>query len=69
MNVFISPFTTKNNLRINIAAKVFKKLDFALGKEESWFKRHWAIQGSVKTSQDLCLILRHISIVFQLKQV
>lgn len=35
MNVFISPFTTKNNLRINIAAKVFKKLDFALGKEES----------------------------------
>lgn len=35
MNVFISPFSTKNNLRINIAAKVFKKLDFALGKDES----------------------------------
>lgn len=35
MNVLISPFSTKNNLRINIAAKVFKKLDFALGKEES----------------------------------
>lgn len=45
MTLYKKPNKTKNecihfslttkNLRINIAAKVFKKLDFALGKEES----------------------------------
>lgn len=59
---------TKNS-HIDVTAKVLEELDFALAEEEAGFKGHRAIQGSVETSQNLSLILRHISTVFQLKQV
>lgn len=57
------------NSHIDVTAKVLEELDFALAEEEAGFKGHRALEGSVETSQDLSLILHHVSTVFQLKQV
>lgn len=63
------PLKVTKNSHIDVTAKVLEELDLALGEEEAGFKGHLARQGSVETSQDLCLILSHVSAVFQLKQV
>lgn len=54
---------------VNVTAKVLEEFNLALAEEEAGFKGHCALQGSVKTSQDLGLVLRHISAVFKLQQV
>lgn len=59
----------KKNSHVNVTAKVFEEFNLALAEEESRFKGHRAVQGSVETRQDLGLILRHISTVFKLQQV
>lgn len=66
--ITLSLKVTKNS-HIDVAAKVLEELDLALAEEEAGFEGHRAVQGSVKASQDLSLILRHVSTVFQLKQV
>lgn len=70
-SIRVAPFTqaVQTNSHIDVTAKVLEELDFALAEQEAWFEGHRARQGSVETSQDLGLVLCHVSTVLQLKQV
>ena len=71
MCIFITHYSkfNKRNSHIDVSAKVLKEFDLALGEEEARFQGHLTVQGSVETSQDLCLVLCHVPTVLQLKQV
>lgn len=58
-----------NNIHVDVTAKVFQELNLALAEEEAGLNRHATVHGPVKTGQDLCLVLGHISAVLEFQQV
>lgn len=59
----------KNHIHVDVAAKVLQELNLSLAEEKAGLDRHDAVDSSVKTGQDLCLVLCHISAVLQFQQV
>lgn len=59
----------EKNSQVNVTAKVLEEFNLPLAEEEARFEWQRTPQSSVKASQDLSLVLRYVSTVFQLQQV
>lgn len=59
----------EKDIHVDVTAKVFQELNLTLAEEKAGLNRHGAVHGSVKTGQDLCFVLCHISAVLEFQQV
>lgn len=59
----------KKDIHVDVTAKVFQELDLTLAEKQAGLDRHGTVHGSVKTGQDLCLVLCHVSAVLEFQKV